>query len=56
VRPALGKAVVPGAVLALPAWVDAAPGTLDFRQAFRSGPPAYDEGTVSFVRLRVASG
>jgi D-alanyl-D-alanine dipeptidase len=44
------------AVLALPAGADAAPGTLDFRQAFPKGPPRYDEGTVSFVRVRGANG
>jgi zinc D-Ala-D-Ala dipeptidase len=55
VRPRHGIAVVV-AFLALPAAAEAAPGTLDLRQAFPSGPPAYDEGTVSFVRVRAASG
>jgi D-alanyl-D-alanine dipeptidase len=55
VRPRLGIAVVV-ASLALPAAAEAAPGTLEVRQAFPSGPPAYNEGTVSFVRVRAASG
>ncbi|HEX5895180.1 MAG TPA: serine hydrolase, partial [Thermoleophilaceae bacterium] len=50
-----GTAVVV-AFLALPAGADAAPGTLDFRQAFPKGAPLYEEGTVSFVRVRTASG
>ena len=44
------------ALLALPAGADAAPGTLEFRQTFAKGAPVYDEGTVSFVRVRDASG
>jgi zinc D-Ala-D-Ala dipeptidase len=44
------------ALLSLPAAAEAAPGTLDFRQAFPKGAPLYDEGTVSFVRVRDASG
>jgi len=44
------------AVLALPAGADAAPGRLDFRQAFPKGPPPYEEGTVSFVRVRGTRG
>ena len=55
VRVRYGTAVVV-AFLALPAGADAAPGTLDFRQAFPKGAPLYEEGTVSFVRVRTASG
>jgi zinc D-Ala-D-Ala dipeptidase len=55
VRVRHGTAVVV-AFLALPAGADAAPGTLDFRQTFPKAAPLYDEGTVSFVRVRAASG
>jgi len=43
------------AALALPAGADAAPGTLDFRQAFRSAP-GYIEGAISYVRVRDSRG
>jgi len=55
VRPWHGIAVVV-AFLALPAGADAAPGTLDFRQAFAKGTRVYREGTVSFLRVRDAGG
>jgi D-alanyl-D-alanine dipeptidase len=43
------------AAFALPAAAGAAPGTLDFRQSFAGRMP-YIEGSVSFVRVRDASG
>jgi zinc D-Ala-D-Ala dipeptidase len=55
VRARYGIAVVV-ALLALPAGADAARGTLEFRQAFAKGAPVYDEGTVSFLRVRNAAG
>jgi hypothetical protein len=54
VRRLIGIAVAV-AVLALPAGAAAAPGTLDYRQAFATAP-GYTEGSVSFVRVRDSGG
>jgi zinc D-Ala-D-Ala dipeptidase len=57
VRPRLGIVAVAVATLALPAAAQAAPGTLDLRQAFHPArTPGYVEGSVSFVRVRARSG
>ncbi len=55
-RSRLGIAVVAIAGLALPAGADAAPGTLDLRQAFDTSRGTYIEGSVSFVRVRRTDG
>jgi D-alanyl-D-alanine dipeptidase len=44
------------AALALPAAADGAPGTLDYRQRLDSSRGVYVEGSISFVRVRDASG
>jgi zinc D-Ala-D-Ala dipeptidase len=56
VRSLLAIAVVAVGVLSQPGAADAAPGTLDFRQALPKGAPLYHEGAVSFVRVRGAGG
>lgn len=55
VRARLGTAVAL-VLLALPAAAQAAPGTLDFRQALDSSRGTYVEGSVSVVRVRSAGG
>ncbi len=55
-RSRLGIAVIAIAGLALPAGADAAPGTLDLRQAFDTSRGTYIEGSVSFVRVRRTDG
>jgi len=44
------------AAVALPAAAEAAPGTLDYRQSLDASRGVFTEGSVSFVRVRDASG